>query len=271
MLLSQDEPATSSSRPDIDFEPYMQRAHLEALQRWQEIEIQRHLETEELRNRAPRRGVVRRQPDLSLESSREGNGDDAIQESSGMGRDGGNDDSEEQSRTEVVVRNEGDLAVNDGMDAAEVVSEHTVSDELVGALEPPLSIEHRPAREESSIQTSDSLHAAPSIIESRQQPQPRNLVQGTPTNPRENPANQPPNRVHVSVSELVRLQESARARAEGAQRERQMTRHRAAQRDRFLELEAAERERELAGLGQQRAVSAFAHRTRLQVQILFHD
>ncbi|GAQ78928.1 Ring/U-Box superfamily protein [Klebsormidium nitens] len=258
-----DEPAASTSRRDLDFEPYMQRAHLEALQRWREMELHRHLETEELRSRAPRRGVVRRQPDATdVNSNGDGNRDDVYQESSQMERDGGTGDSEGQDGTEVAVGSEGGLDANNGMGAEEG------SNLSAGGPETSIPLEQTVTREASFDQIANSSNAAPSTAEPRQQPQTQNLVQITPLNPPQTPPNPPQARIQVSVSELVRLRESARSRTEATQRERQMVRHRAAQRDRFLDLEAAERERELAGLGQQRAVSAFAHRTRLQS--LFH-
>jgi hypothetical protein len=311
----QDEPVASSSRRHLDFEPYMQRAHLEALQRWQGIEIQRHLEMEELHNRARPRGVVRRRPDS--DSASEGNRESPSgAERRAQPGDGSEPKSGGDSRLDGVVRSTSREAASD------FGSENDVS---LAAADEPLSREgdYRPNMPGSSAgpggksirqQRSEMEDLQASVVANPQGSNTVNpevghnpsltigsnvvsnhtsLQQDThnsfnftsingPGNPIQNPETpingpdtplQNPETSALSVSEMVRLRESARVRAdEGAQREQQMLRRRAQQRDRFLELEAAweqERERELAGLGQQRAVSEFAHRTRLQVILVY--
>lgn len=310
----QDEPVASSSRRHLDFEPYMQRAHLEALQRWRGIEFQRHLEMEELHNRARPRGVVRRRPDS--DSTSEGNGESrTCTERRAQPGDGREPNSGGDSRLDGVVRNSSREAASDPG------SENDVS---LAAADEPLSREgdYEPNAPGSSAGPgSDRMRQQRSEMEASQasvvvNPQGSNTVNpavghnpsltigsdvvsnhtslqqdthnsgnltsinilGTPFQNPEISISGPdtplqnPETSALSVSEMVRLRESARARAdEGVQREQQMLRRRAQQRDRFLELEAAweqERERELAGLGQQRAVSEFAHRTRLQVSLV---
>jgi hypothetical protein len=310
----QDEPVASSSRRHLDFEPYMQRAHLEALQRWRGIEIQRHLEMEELHNRARPRGVVGRRPDS--DSASEGNresqtvaergaqpGDGREPNSIGQGRlDGGVRITSREAASDPDRENDVSLAAADEPLSREGDCSPNTPGSLAG---PGCDIMHEQRSEMEDLQASGvgnpqgSNTVNPKVGQNLSRTIGSDVVSnhtslqqdthsssnltsingpGTPSQNPETSVNGPdtplqnPETSALSVSELVRLRESARARAdEGAQREQQMLRRRAQQRDRFLELEAAweqERERELAGLGQQRAVSEFAHRTRLQVSNL---